>query len=157
MLLPKIKKSGGWTWTTHRHPTWTTGTNQKVNLSILEMLSGNGNLPESEWQESNLRHIAYKATALPLSYIPCRLPRLITSVNEWDDFHFAQHINDMLFVLPSSPQDKHQPFPMGLIRLNHRPPVHWQHRTNELICRRRIRTAVLKDMSLVRFHFSILP
>nr|DAQ93927.1 MAG TPA: hypothetical protein [Caudoviricetes sp.] len=30
----------------------------------------------------------------------------------------------MFFVLSSSYQDKHQPFPMGLIRLNHRPPVH---------------------------------
>lgn len=156
MLLPKIKKSGGWTWTTHRHPTWTTGTNQKVNLSILEMLSGNGNLPESEWQESNLRRIVY---TLLYHWATFRAAYHGWSavVNEWDDFHFAQHINDMLFVLPSSPQDKHQPFPMGLIRLNHRPPVHWQHRTNELICRRRIRTAVLKDMSLVRFHFSILP
>nr|DAH82466.1 MAG TPA: hypothetical protein [Caudoviricetes sp.] len=37
---------------------------------------------------------------------------------------FAQHINGMLFVLPSSQQDKHQPFPMGLIRLNHRLSVH---------------------------------
>ena len=60
-VTPKIKKSGGWTWTTHRHPTWTTGTNQKVNLSILEMLSGNGNLPESERQELNLRHMTCKS------------------------------------------------------------------------------------------------
>nr|DAI80309.1 MAG TPA: TOXN protein [Caudoviricetes sp.] len=30
----------------------------------------------------------------------------------------------MFFVPLSSHQDKHQPFPMGLIRLNHRPPVH---------------------------------
>lgn len=126
----KIKKSGGWTWTTHCHPTWTTGTNQKVNLSILEMLSGNGNLPESERQESNLRPHFVVCSTTELHSMPLIAADHLGKWMRW--FPFAQHII-MFFVPLSSHQDKHQPFPMGLIRLNHRLSVHWHHRPNGLI------------------------